>query len=80
MTKTDLQEPRSQLPQWGKPKYIFSFGHHKFSLVPVRSVLTFMVIPWGLPSSDLETQTWRGNQMAFSPAEARSKSQVSGEL
>lgn len=79
MTKTDLQEPRSELPEVGKPYYIF-FGHHKFSLVPVFSALTTMIMPWGLPSSDLGTLTLRGNQVIFSPAEAGSKNHISGEL
>lgn len=75
MTKSDLQQPRAELPDVRKKKYcIFSFGHHKFSLVPVFPVLLHD------DATDLRALTLRGIQMIFSPAEARSKSQISGEL
>lgn len=59
--------------------HVFFWGH-ELSLVPVFSVLTFMIMPWGPLSIDQGTLSLRGIQMIFSPAEARNKKQVFSEL
>lgn len=81
MTKTDLLEPRPDPQEVDKAiLHIFSFGDHKLSLVPIFSVLAFMIMPWDLPFVDLGALNLRGIQMIFLPAEARSKNQLGGEM
>lgn len=59
---------------------IFSFGDHKLSWVHAFSVLSFLIMLWGLPSVDVGTLSLRDIQMIFSPAEARSKNQLGVKL
>lgn len=51
MPKTDLLEPRTHAQEVDKSiTHICSFGDQELSSVTNTSVLTFMIIPWGLPS------------------------------